>query len=75
VESGNTFWLPSAIDNDIDTDFYLTFHKSAIKSIRRIQNMSRVVHYVKLYKYVEWNKLIPSQVHEWCLTQTGQTTV
>jgi hypothetical protein len=24
---------------------------------------------------LESNKLIPSQVHEWCLMQTGQTTV
>ena len=27
--------------------------------------MSRVIHYVKLYKCLESNKMISSQVHEW----------
>jgi hypothetical protein len=36
--------------------FYLTFHRSTIKAISKILNISRVIHYVKLYKYVESNR-------------------
>jgi len=32
--------------------FYSIFHKSSIKTISRIQNMSSVVHYAKLYKII-----------------------
>jgi hypothetical protein len=49
-------------------DILFTFYKSTV-TISRIQNMSRVTRCVNV-----WNqsKMIPSQVHEWCLIQTGQ---
>jgi len=42
----------------IDIDILFTFHESTI-TINRIQNMLRVI-----YKCMEPNILIPSQVHE-----------
>ena len=43
----------------IDIDILFTFHESTIKTNRSINIWNQ-------------NKLIPGQVHEWCLIQAGQ---
>jgi len=53
--------------------FYLTLHKSTIKTIGRIQNMSIVIHYVKLYNYINvWNQT-DSMSCTWIMFNTTRT--
>ena len=62
--SASTLKSPPIMEKcDIDIDILFMFHESTI-TINRIQNMSRVIRCINVWNQ---NKLIPCQVHEWCL--------